>query len=111
MGIATGLSTYLHEQKKNELLDRPISQPTPKTMGGKIFLIIVFSCLAASKVSKVGQDVRIKCSSIHPCDVNQGKCSITADCKRNLICGQCQEPDSTSVSQCCIEPEQPIKVN
>ena len=55
-------------------------------------------------VSKVGQDVRTECSSLHPCDVNQGQCSVTADCKRNLICGQCQELDPTFASQCCIEP-------
>ena len=52
----------------------------------------------------VSKDVRTECSSLHPCNANQGQCSVTADCKRNLICGQCQEQDPTSVSRCCIEP-------
>ena len=52
----------------------------------------------------VSKDVKTECSSLHPCNANQGQCSVTADCKRNLICGQCQEQDPTSVSRCCIEP-------
>merc|ERR1712037_753109 len=105
MGNSNRIVDISTRTKENEILNSLISQPSPKIMGGKTFLIIVFSCLASSKVFKGGQDVRTQCSSIHPCDVNQGQCSVNSDCKRNLICGQCQELDLTSASKCCKEQE------